>query len=167
MLALPADFSELVSFDAATGAVATREGKRLEFKQDVVAGDLSDYTKVLASFANATGGVIIFGVSNKPRMIVGAKDMTDEANWANRLRDDFEPEMPFSIREYDIGEFKLYALGVDPCLHKPVICKKTRSKVVDDKKAGKKDVGVIQEGAIYYRHAGQTRSIGFAELHSM
>ncbi|KJC62168.1 hypothetical protein UP10_01985 [Bradyrhizobium sp. LTSPM299] len=167
MLALPADFSELVSFDAATGAVATREGKRLEFKQDFIAGDLSDYTKVLASFANASGGVIVFGVSNKPRIIVGAKDMSDEANWANRLRDDFEPEMPFSIREYDIGEFKLYAVGVDSCLHKPVICKKTRSKVVDDKKAGKKDVGVIQEGAIYFRYAGQTRNIGFAELHTM
>jgi hypothetical protein len=167
MLALPADFSEMVVFDAGTGAVASREGKRLEFKQDFVAGDLSDYTKVLASFANASGGVIVFGVSNKPRMIVGAKDMTDEANWANRLRDDFEPELPFSIREYVIGKHTLYAVGVDPCLHKPVICKRTRSKVVEDKKTGKKDVGVIQEGAVYYRYAGQTRTIGFAELHTM
>jgi hypothetical protein len=167
MLALPADFSAMVVFDAGTGAVASREGKRLEFKQDFVAGDLSDYTKVLASFANASGGVIVFGVSNKPRMIVGAKDMTDEANWANRLRDDFEPELPFSIREYVIGEHTLYAVGVDPCLHKPVICKRTRSKVVEDKKTGKKDVGVIQEGAVYYRYAGQTRTIGFAELHTM
>jgi hypothetical protein len=167
MLVLPADFTELVQYDAGSGAVLSREGKRLEFKESFTAADLSDYTKVLASFANASGGVILFGISNKPRMIVGAKDMTDEANWANRLRDDFEPELPFAIREYVVGEFKLYAVGVDPCLHKPVICKRTRSKVVEDKKAGKKDVGVIQEGAIYYRYAGQTRAIGFAELHNM
>jgi hypothetical protein len=167
MLALPADFTELVQFDADTGAVTSREGKRLEFKEGFISADLSDYTKVLASFANALGGVIIFGVSNKPRNIIGAQDMTDEANWANRLRDDFEPELPFAIREYVVAKTTLYAVGVDPCLHKPVICKRTRSKVVDDKKTGKKDVGVIQEGAIYYRYAGQTRTIGFAELHNM
>ncbi|MGJ4973057.1 MULTISPECIES: ATP-binding protein [unclassified Bradyrhizobium] len=167
MLALPADFTELVQFDADTGAVTSREGKRLEFKEGFISADLSDYTKVLASFANALGGVIIFGVSNKPRNIIGAQDMTDEANWANRLRDDFDPELPFTIREYTVGKATLYAVGVNPCLHKPVICKRTRSKVAEDKKAGKKDVGVIQEGAIYYRYAGQTRTIGFAELHNM
>lgn len=167
MLTLPADLTELIQFDAGSGAVLSREGKRLEFKEGFIAADLSDYTKVLASFTNASGGVILFGVSNKPRLIVGAKDMTDEANWANRIRDDFEPELPFAIREYVIGDCTLYAVGVDPCLHKPVICKRTRSKVVEDKKAGKKDVGVIQEGAIYYRYAGQTRTIGFAELHTM
>src|ERR1700688_1313700 len=99
MLALPADFAELVTFDAGTGAVVSREGKRLEFKQDFTAADFSDYTKALAAFANASGGVIVFGVSNKPRMIVGAKDMSDEADWANRLRDEFDPEIPFSIRD--------------------------------------------------------------------
>ncbi len=113
MLALPPDFSELVSFDAATGAVVSREGKRLEFKQDFTAADFSDYTKALAAFANASGGVIVFGVSNKPRMIVGARDMTDEADWANRLRDEFDPEIPFCIREYKLGGVKLYAVGVD------------------------------------------------------
>jgi hypothetical protein len=167
MLALPADFAKLVQFDADSRAVISREGKRLEFKEGFIATDLSDYTKVLASFANASGGVIVFGVSNKPRVIVGAKDMTDEANWANRLRDDFEPELPFGIREYLIGDRTLYAVGVDPCIHKPVICKRMRSKVVEDKKVGKKDVGVIQEGAVYYRYAGQTRTIAFAELHTM
>ena len=53
MLALPADFAELVTFDAGSGAVVSREGKRLEFKEGFIAADLSDYTKVLASFANA------------------------------------------------------------------------------------------------------------------
>jgi predicted HTH transcriptional regulator len=72
---------------------------------------LSDYTKVLASFANVGGGVIIFGVSNHPRRIVGAKGMADEADWANRLRDDFDPEIPVSIREYQLGAFTIFAVG--------------------------------------------------------
>lgn len=166
MLALPADFAELVTFDAGTGAVVSREGKRLEFKQDYAAADFSDYTKALAAFANASGGVIVFGVSNKPRMIVGAKDMTDEADWANRLRDEFDPEIPFHIREYKMGGAKLYAVGVDASPHKPVICRKTRTKAVE-KKGEKKDVTILQEGTIYYRYAGQTRPINFPELHTM
>lgn len=167
MLTLPVEFAELVQFDTASGSVTSREGKRLEFKEGFILADLSDYTKVLASFANASGGVIVFGISNKPRMVVGTKDMTDEANWANRLRDDFEPELPFAIKEYTVGNRRLYVVGVEPSIHKPVICKRTRSKVIEDKKTGKKDVGVIQEGMIYYRYAGQTRAIGFAELHNM
>lgn len=165
MLELPNDLTELMSFDG-DGTVTSREGKRLEFKEAFIAADLSDYTKVLASFANANGGVIIFGVSNRPRAVVGANEMADEADWANRIRDDFEPELPFAVKHYKVGGHTLYAVGIDASLHKPVICKRTRSKKVEDKK-GPKDVSVIQEGAIYYRYAGQTRTIGFAELHHM
>ena len=166
MLALPADFTELVHFDAGSGAVVSREGKRLEFKQDFATADMSDYTKALAAFANSSGGVIVFGVSNKPRLIVGTKDMVDEADWANRLRDEFDPEIPFGIREYKVSGCKLYAVGVEASQHKPVICRKTRTKVIE-KKGEKKDVPILQEGAIYYRYAGQSRSINFPELHNM
>ncbi|WP_316398031.1 ATP-binding protein [Bradyrhizobium sp. 33ap4] len=166
MLALPADLSELITFDSTSGTVLSREGKRLEFKQDFSAADFSDYTKALAAFANASGGVIMFGVSNKPRMIVGTKDMTDEADWANRLRDEFDPEIPFHIREYKIGGAKLYVVGVNASQHKPVICRKTRTKVME-KKGEKKDVVILQEGTIYYRYAGQSRPINFPELHTM
>jgi predicted HTH transcriptional regulator len=94
MLALPADFSELVTLDPSSGAVVSREGKRLEFNQDSAAADFSDYTKALAAFANSSGEAIVFGVSKKPRMTVGAKDVADETDWANRLRDEFDLENP-------------------------------------------------------------------------
>ena len=165
MLALPADLTELLRFED-DGTVSSREGKRLELKEDFNPIDLSDYTKVLAAFANASGGVIIFGISNKPRMIVGAKAMCDEADWANRIRDDVDPEIPFAVREYKFGGLTLYAVGVDTSQHKPVICKRTRTKIVE-KKGEKKDVMVIQESAIYYRYAGQTRTINYPELHNM
>ncbi|MHC2531791.1 AlbA family DNA-binding domain-containing protein [Bradyrhizobium diazoefficiens] len=166
MFTLPADFSDLVQLDSQTGVVISREGKRLEFKQNFNATDFSDYTKALATFSNSVGGVIVFGVSNNPRMIVGAGDMVDEADWVNRLRDEFDPEIPFGIREYLVGGLKLYAVGVDASQHKPVICRKTRTKVVE-RRGEKKDVVILQEGAIYYRYSGQSRPIAFPELHAM
>ena len=167
MIELPANFAVLVTADASTGAVSSREGKKVEFKQAFEPADFSDYTKAPASFANATGGVIVFGVRDAPRRIVGSAQIADEADWANRLREDFDPELPFSIRQYLVGGGSVYAVGVAPSLHKPVICKKGRSKLVTDKKGVKKDVAVIQEGAIYYRYAGQSRTINFPELHHM
>jgi len=168
MLTLPDDISELMSFDANSGAVVSRESKRLEFKQDFEQADLSDYTKVLASFANTEGGTIIFGVSNKPKRIVGCAKMADEADWVNALRGDFEPEIPIAIREYNVNAHLLYAVGTDESLRKPVLCKKNRTKQVKDRKTGtQKDVLVLQESAIYFRYAGQTRTIGYADLQHM
>jgi hypothetical protein len=167
MLSLPSELTDLIQFDADSGAVSSRESKRLELKEDFNQADLSEYTKVLASFANAGGGVILFGVSNTPRLIVGATGMADEADWANRLRDDFEPEIPIAIREYELAAMRVYAVGVDPSSNKPVICKKGRSKQITDKKGVKKDVPVIHEGAIYHRYTGQTRTISFTDLQTM
>lgn len=167
MTLLPENLTDLIQFDAASNAVSSRESKRLELKEDFNPADLSEYTKVLASFANANGGVILFGVSNNPRMVVGATGMTDEADWANRLRDGFEPEIPIAIREYTHGALTLFAIGVEPSPNKPVICKKSRSKQITDKKGIKKDVPVLHEGAIYHRYTGQTRTISFIDLQTM
>jgi Putative DNA-binding domain len=128
---------------------------------------MSDYTKILASFANTNGGTIIFGVSNRPKQVVGATNMIDEADWVNALRADFDPEIPLAIAEYKIGPLTVYAVAVDEALHKPVICKKSRSKLVTDKKGKQKDVMIVQESAIYYRYAGQTKTIGYADFQHM
>jgi predicted HTH transcriptional regulator len=117
MFALPADLLQIFTFDADSCVVSSREGKKLEFKQDFTASDFSEYTKALAAFANASGGVIVFGVSDRPRTIVGASNMVDEADWVNRLRDDFDPEIPFALREYKVGGHKLHAVGVDTSQH--------------------------------------------------
>lgn len=166
MLELPENITDLLHFDPATGTVTTRESKRLEFKRDFVRGDFSEYTKVLASFANAAGGVIIFGVSDSPRHIEGCPTFPDEAAWEDRLREDFDPEIPFAVRSYDIGSARLHVVGVDSAMYKPVLCKKSRSKQVTSTK-GNKDVEVIREGSTYYRYAGQTRHINYPDLSAM
>lgn len=166
MLDLPDEIGALLTFDHTTGAVSTREGKRLEFKRDFARPDFSEYTKVLASFANALGGVIVFGVSDSPRRIEGCVPLPDEATWADRLREDFDPEIPFAVRDYQFGAAALRVIGVGPSTHKPVLCKKTRTKSVAGPK-GTKDVEVLREGAIYYRYSGQTRPINYSDLSAM
>jgi hypothetical protein len=163
MYKLPTALEELIDFEPASLEVRSREGKHREYKENLVAADLSEYTKTLAAFGNTSGGYILFGVSNRPRQIVGVTHDLDEAQWVDRLKQDFDPEIPISVVNYTVKELKLTAIGCDQILNRPVVCKRSRSKVIErDGKA--KDVEVIREGAIYYRYAGQTRNIGFSEL---
>ena len=120
---------------------------------------MSDYTKALAAFANADGGYLIFGVSNRPRQIVGVTNEIDEAQWIDRLRQDFDPELLINIANYRVGSLNVFVVGVDQLPFRPVVCRKTRTK-----QSKGKDVEVLREGTIYYRYAGQSRAIGHAEL---
>jgi hypothetical protein len=167
VLNLPDKVGDLLQFDQTTLAVATRESKRREFKRDFIATDFSEYAKTLASFSNADGGALIFGVSDKPRLLTGVTQIPDEAQWANRLREDFDPEIVVATRVYTIGALQLLVVGVDQSPNRPVICRKSRSKAVTEKDGKVKDIEVLREGSIYFRYAGQTRMIGYAELSAM
>jgi hypothetical protein len=165
MSILPARLEDLIDFDKVTLLVSSREGKHREFKQQFTAGDFSRFTKVLAAFCNTAGGVLIFGVAEKPNRIEGVDLATipDEAAWTDRLKKDFDPEIPFEIRHYEVNRLKVVAVGVERHVRPPVICK--RDATVRIKKRDKQsDETVIQQGIIYYRQAGQTRPITFAEL---
>jgi hypothetical protein len=59
---------------------------------------------------------------------------------------------------------KVLAVGVDKAEHRPIICKKNRSKRIADRQGVQKDVEVLREGSIYYRYAAQTRTIRYPEL---
>ena len=85
-------------------------GKHREFKRNFNQSDFSDYTKTLASFANAGGGVLIFGVEDKPRRITGIDEIVDEAKWADRLREDFAPEIEIATKVYDVRDLRFFAI---------------------------------------------------------
>ena len=164
MFALPKNLDELIQFDTKSLAVSSRESKHREYKEDFLVADLSDYTKILAAFGNASGGYILFGISNKPRQIVGVTHDIDEAQWVDRIRQDFDPEIPIATAEYAVGRLKVLAVGVDQVISRPILCKRSRSKPVVGKDGKQRDAEVIREGSIYYRYAGQTRTIGYSEL---
>jgi hypothetical protein len=160
----PINFSDLIQYDPKSLVVSARESKHREFKHAFIQNDFSDYTKTLAAFGNAGGGCIFFGISDKPRQIVGNSEIVDEARWADRLRDDFDPEIAISTKIYAVTSFQVLVVAVEPVAHKPIVCKRSRSKQVPAKDGKPRDVEVIREGAIYYRYAAQTRFIGYPEL---
>jgi hypothetical protein len=164
MYIFPSNLTELIQHDEITLSVTARESKHREFKQDFIAANFSEYTKTLAAFGNASGGYILFGISDKPRQIVGTTEIIDEARWTDRLREDFDPEVIVETKIYKISSLEIFAVGVHPMAHRPIICKKSRSKQIQGKDGKTKDIEVIREGAIYYRYSAQTRFIGYPEL---
>ena len=164
----PARIENLIEFDRATLRVSSREGKHREFKRQFNPVDFSRYTKVLAAFCNTDGGTLIFGVAEAPRRILGVDPTTipDDAAWTDRLRKDFDPEIPLEVREYRTANRTLVAINVERHLQSPVICK--REATVPIERGGKRThETVIQQGAIYYRQSGQVRPIAFSELQEM
>jgi predicted HTH transcriptional regulator len=80
-LGLPDNLADLIDYDPARLRVKSREGRKLDFKESFVKAQLASYERTMAAFANSLGGTIIFGVSDKPRLIVG----TDPAGlWMRR-----------------------------------------------------------------------------------
>lgn len=167
MRALPENLADLIDFDPETLRVGSREGKHREFKRQPANGDMLRYGKTLAAFSNTDGGVIVFGVTDAPRSIVGIDGaFPDEANWANSLRNAFAPEIDFSVREYIVSGRAVVAIGVDRGRDLPISCLRDSSveRIVNGRPRSE---ALLQQGAIYYRQAGQTRPIYHLELRTM
>ncbi|MEO1168566.1 MAG: ATP-binding protein [Pseudomonadota bacterium] len=162
---LPADLSEILDFDTDTMRVSSREGKHREFKQEFSKGHVAKYVKALAAFTNTDGGILIFGVTDAPRTIVGVDPagIQDEAQWSDWLRRYFAPEIDFRIREYNVNALTVVAVGVDRGEDLPISC--LRDSQTEKVVSGvSRAVPLTQKGAIYYRQAGQTRPMYHAEL---
>lgn len=165
MKALPIGLSDLIEFDATTLRVASREGKHREFKQQVNVREMPGYGKTLAAFSNTDGGVLLFGITDAPRHIVGVDGaFPDEAQWSNALRNSFAPEIEFAIREYEVNGRAVVAIGVDRAEDPPIACLRDSSIT---RPGRDRSEPLIQQGTIYYRQAGQTRPIYHLELRRM
>lgn len=57
-----------------SGTLRSRESNTVEFKQSFNKGNIATYAKTMAAYANNSGGYIIFGITDSPRMIVGLKN---------------------------------------------------------------------------------------------
>jgi hypothetical protein len=137
------------------GNVIARESSEIEFKESFNFSNITEYSKYMASFANKSGGYIIFGIKDNPRKIVGINpDRFNEISQekiTSFLLEHFNPEIKWDIGivEYDtqsVGYIYTYKAE-----NKPVICKKNKD-------------GIIKNGEIYYRYRAQTRNIEYGEL---
>jgi hypothetical protein len=134
--------------------LAVDEGISIEFKENFSMELKDDYSKTLASYANADGGYILFGVSDGKKRMVGLNSDNfknrDPAKITIALREFLVPD----IKWYKyVHEFKGRVFGliyVEKAAVKPVIIIKNGRDV--------------KEGDIYYRYPGQSLRIRYPEL---
>lgn len=141
------------------GYMRKHESSDLEYKENFHRGDDTlKYIKTLVGMANNKGGQIVFGVKNSPHVPLGMTNTKftelDPKDFDNQIRQFFSPtiEWTMTTETYDGKTFGI--ITVKEAETKPVIC--SRSKT-----------GVLREGAIYFRYRGETKEIGFTELHKL
>jgi len=140
-----------------------REGQELEFKEQFNLAGLADYFRDFAAFANNRGGYLIFGVKDSPRIPIGLSDSS---------LPQFEKVDPERITGYLLKIFSSYiqweqatvildgkSFGVWR------VCEAKIKPIIAKKDEGKDQI--IKNGEIYYRYAGRTQKIQFAELESI
>lgn len=153
---------ELLKINA-NGFLYHREGQELEFKEQFNLAGLADYIKDFAAFANNKGGYLIFGVTDKPRKLVGLQqssldqfDKIDPQRITGFLLDTFSGDILWEQAILDYNGQKFGIFKINQAVVKPIISKKDEGKDM-----------IIKNGEIYYRYGGRTQKIQFAELESI
>ncbi len=149
--------------ERATKRVRNRESEHREFKLKFEKNNLPKFARTMASFANRDGGVIFFGIKDRPRELIGVaeQEIPGDVVFTNFLKEYFQPEILFESKTIDLHGKKIHCIIVKPSSRKPVICRKSKSI---RKEQGKIDKEVLREGAIYYRYSASSDEIKYADL---
>ncbi len=146
--------------------IINREGSSIEFKESYSHSGIAQYFKTMASFANNSGGYIIFGVANKPRRLVGLKDRNltqfedlKVEEFTRSLTEYFSPEIKWDHCTFEYKELSFGVIFTFPLIEKPCICKK-HYDAADPKYT-------LREGDIFYRYGGKSERIHYEELKSI
>jgi len=141
------------------GRLRHRESKRLEFKANFNFNSMNQYSKTFASFANSTGGIIIFGIKDTPREPIGMTNENfeniDTEQIANFLNTHFAPEIKWEMYSFFINDKNFGVFIIEESKNKPVMCTKETKKQITN------------EGEIYYRYSGRSEKIKYADLKSI
>lgn len=146
--------------------IINREGTTIEFKESYNHGNMAQYFKAMAAFANNQGGYILFGIGDKPRRLIGLKDKSlsqfeelKVEDFTKALLDYFSPEIKWEHCTFEFHDMSFGVIYVYPLMRKPCICKKHY-----DAQNAKYS---LKEGDIYYRYGGRSERIRYAELASI
>ncbi|HCX97378.1 MAG TPA: hypothetical protein DHU26_10530 [Spirochaetaceae bacterium] len=92
------------------GILFYRERHNLEFKKDFQFKSMAKYLKTIAAFANNKGGVIVFGISDSPRKLLGMEnnqfDTIDSGKITEYLSKHFDPEIHWEMNQIEIEQKK-------------------------------------------------------------
>lgn len=142
------------------GYLFHREKSDLEYKENFNFAGLEEYLRDFAAFANNRGGYLVFGIKNAPREPIGMSEKSktqfqqiDQEVISGHINELFSPAIEWEQMEIEkhgviFGLFYVYEATI-----KPVIAKRDEGK-------GQ----TIKNGEVYYRYAGRTQKIEYAEL---
>lgn len=146
--------------------IINREGTTIEFKESYNNGSMAQYFRAIASFANNSGGYVLFGVGDKPRRLLGLKEKSllqfEELKtdvFTKNLQEYFSPEIKWDHCTFEYREMSFGVIYVYPLIRKPCICKKH----YDDPNPKY----TLKEGDIYYRYGGKSERIHYEELQAI
>ena len=140
------------------GRLKHREKKDLEFKANYNFGSIKNgkFSKSMAAFANADGGVIIFVIKDKPRESIGMSNDNFENIEIEKvtqfLNEHFAPEIIWNMYDFEVDGKKYGVFIIEESKNKPIMCIKN----VGDRE--------LIEGDIYYRYSARSEKIKYPEL---
>lgn len=147
--------------EKADGTLFHRENSTLEYKEQFNFAGLADYLKDFAAFANNSGGYLIFGVKDKPRILIGMSkksieqfEKIDPQKITGGILEHFSSEIKYEYNSFKIEEKTFGVFYVEEIKNKPIIAKKDASEV-------------FRNGEIHYRYGGRTDKIRHAELETI
>jgi len=157
------NISELFMVNKEKNKMQKRESVSLEYKESFNYGSMAMYFRTIASFANRSGGYIIFGIKDKPREPIGLKNKNLKIfeelkieEFTKNLNDYFSPEIVWEHCTYEFDNKFFGIIYIHELENKPTICKKNYD-CKDDKYS-------LKDGDIYYRYAGRSQKIKYSEL---
>jgi ribosomal protein L24 len=139
--------------------VVRRESTTVEFKENFNFNSLPEYGKIGSSFANRNGGYVVFGIKDRPHLMLGMQNdqfinLNIERATA-QFNEYFTPSIKCDFRVHELDEKKYGLIYFYESSNKPIISVKNNNH------------GKFSEGEIYYRYSGQTRKIRYSELNEI
>ena len=138
--------------------VNARESTDLEFKLEFNLATLKKSLKTIAAFANKGGGCIVFGVRDKPKLLIGIGNSDiDEAAQSDQFSQCLSPIPDVKFLRQRVHGKTVGVLIVAAQERGPIIA------IKDLQGAAGEDV-ILRQGLIYTRRRGQTSAISGEEF---
>lgn len=151
----PVNVRLLLTVRDGTDELVIDETDRIECKESLNFSGKAAYARAIASFANARGGVILFGVRDADKKAVGINPGKlrgyDSAKLNQYLMSVFTPVPIWQKGEVVIAGKTVGVIFVPQATERPLICTKDDG---DD----------LREGDIYFRYPGENRRVKYTEL---
>jgi ATP-dependent DNA helicase RecG len=98
--------------------LSRQEGKTLEFKRDLSSPD--GILRTIVAFANTSGGIILLGVEDKSRRVIGVNNvLAEEERLANLIADGISPKLIPSLEIMPWRKKQVLAIEIHPSPTRP------------------------------------------------